>query len=133
MRDRRLGYRIPLELMVTAYVNERPLRGLVLDLSDTGIRIEVVSGRAPKAGTSVALEIDLPGAEESLWIQGTIQYQAPSDLASGLGVRFVAMATVHARALRDFCVQTRHRHLGGLLARLTRSVAPLPAPLLGTA
>jgi c-di-GMP-binding flagellar brake protein YcgR len=130
MRDRRLGYRIPLDLMVTAYVNERPLRGLVLDLSDTGVRLEVVSGRAPKAGTSVALEIELPGTEESLWIHGTVQYQRPADLASGLGVRFVAMAGVHARALRDFCVQSRHRQLGTLLARLTR---PLPAPRLQAA
>lgn len=130
MRDRRLGYRIPLDLMVTAFVNDRPLRGLVLDLSDSGIRLEVVTGRAPKAGTPVQLEIELPGTDDSLWISGTVQYQRAADLASGLGVRFVAMATPHARALRDFCVQRRHRQLGTLLARLVR---PAPAPVLGTA
>jgi hypothetical protein len=130
VRDRRLGYRIPLDLMVTAYVNERPLRGLVLDLSDSGIRVEVVSGRAPAPGTPVQLEIALPGSDDPLWVSGAVQYQRAADLASGLGVRFVAMANVHARALRDWCVQARHRQLGSLLARLTR---PLPAQILGTA
>jgi c-di-GMP-binding flagellar brake protein YcgR len=120
MRDRRLGYRIPLDLMVTVYVNERPLRGLVLDLSDTGIRLDVVTGRAPPRGTTVQLEIGLPRVEESLWIGGTVQYQRAADLAAGLGVRFVAMTKRDARALRDFCVESRHRQLGKLLARITR-------------
>lgn len=121
MRDRRLGYRIPLDLMLTAYVNERPLRALVLDVSDTGLRIEVVGHRAPPPGASIALEIGLPGVDETLWVAGTVQYQRPDDLAAGLGVRFVAMATRHARLLRDFCIGARHRQLGTLLARVTRA------------
>jgi hypothetical protein len=120
MRDRRLGYRIPLDLMLTAYVNDRPLRALVLDLSDTGLRIEVVGNRAPAAGTMLAIEIGLPGVDETLWVSGTVQYQRPDDIASGLGVRFVAMANRHARLLRDFCIGARHRQLGALLARVAR-------------
>lgn len=120
MRDRRLGYRIPLDLMLTAYVNDRPLRALVFDLSDTGLRIDVVSDRAPAAGTTVALELSLPGRDDSIWASGTVCYQRPDDLASGLGIRFVAMASIHARAIRDFCVESRHRQLGALLARVIR-------------
>jgi hypothetical protein len=33
-------------------------------------------------------------------------------------VRFVAMAQLHARMLRDYCVENRREHLGGLLARI---------------
>jgi len=128
MRDRRLGYRIPLDLMLTAYVNDRPLRALVLDLSDTGLRIEVVGHRAPAAGTQVALEIGLPGVDETLWVSGTVQYRRPDDLAAGLGIRFVAMANRHARLLRDFCVGARHRQLGTLLARISRAPAPQFVP-----
>jgi len=119
MRDRRLGYRIPLDLMLTAYVHDRPVRALVLDVSDTGLRIEVVSPRSPAAGTVVQLELALPGVEETIWASATVCYERPDDLASGLGVRFIAMAQVHARALRDFCVETRHRQLAGMLARIT--------------
>jgi len=32
------------------------------------------------------------------------------------------MAGVHARMIRDYCIETRHRHLGGLLSRI-RGVA----------
>ena len=56
MRDRRLGFRIPLDLIMTSYVRERPLRALVSDLSDTGLRADVVSGMAPPPGTPIALE-----------------------------------------------------------------------------
>jgi len=127
MRDRRLGYRVPLDLMLTCYVHDKPLRALVLDLSDTGLRIEVVADRAPEPGTPIALELGLPGRPETLWIAGSVQYQrGRRDLAAGLGVRFVAMATRDARALRDFCVETRHRQLGTLLARVTQA-PPRPA------
>ncbi len=128
MRDRRLGFRIPLDLMVSVFVHDRPLRGLVLDVSDSGIRIDVVAGRAPAAGTPVQIELGLPGVDDTLWIAGTVQYQRGADLASGLGVRFVAMASRHARALRDWCVEHRHRQLGTLLARLTRPLGRVAAP-----
>lgn len=128
MRDRRLGYRIPLDLMLTAYVHDRPLRAMVLDVSDTGLRIDVVAERAPPAGTVVQIEIALPGGGDPIWASATVCYQRPDDLASGLGVRFVAMANVHARALRDFCVETRHRQLGGLLARIIGGRSPQLQP-----
>lgn len=129
MRDRRLGYRIPLDLMLTAYVRDRPLRALVLDVSDTGLRVDVVSHRAPAPGETVAIELALPGVDEPIWAAGVVCYQQPDDLAAGLGVRFTAMPARDARALRDFCVESRHRRLGTLLARIARApLAPVPAP-----
>ncbi len=129
MRDRRLGYRIPLDLMLTAYVHDKPVRALVLDVSDTGLRIEVVAARAPAPGTIVQLELALPNVEQTIWASATVCYERNDDLASGLGVRFLAMAGLHARALRDFCVESRHRQLGSLLAKIvgTRSPQLVPA------
>ena len=127
MRDRRLGYRIPLDRMLTLFVNDRPLRALVLDVSDTGLRIDVVAGRAPAAGTTVQLELPIPDGGEPIWASATVRYQRPDDLASGLGVRLVALATCDARRLRDFCIQARHRKLGALLARVTRAVPGMRA------
>ncbi len=126
--DRRLGFRISLDLMMSAYVHDRPLRALVNDVSDTGLRVDVVCGRAPAPGTPIALELQLPGVAESIWALGEVCYQRPDQLAAGLGIRFVAMPASHGRMLRDFCVEARRHQLGALLARITsplrRAIAP---------
>ncbi len=108
--------------MVTSYVNDRPVRGLAGDLSDTGLRMSAVSMLAPPPGLVVGLEIDLPGIADSIWASGQICYRkddrAAAGLASGLGVRFLAMARSQARTVRDYCIETRRRSLGSMLARI---------------
>jgi c-di-GMP-binding flagellar brake protein YcgR len=104
--------------MFTSYVRDRPVRALSADLSDTGMGLATVAGLAPRAGTMVSLELELPGVGDSIWARGEVTHTRPGDLASGLGMRFVTMARAHARTLRDFVVESRRSHLGGLLARI---------------
>lgn len=118
MQERRLGFRIPFEAMVTSYVHDRPVRGLASNLSDSGINLSAVSMLAPPPGAVVTLELDLPDAGESIWASGRICYRKDDRLASGLGVRFLAMARCQARLLRDFCVEMRRKNLGLILARI---------------
>ena len=118
MHERRLGYRIPFESMVTSYVHDRPIRGLATNLSDTGLNMSAISMVAPPPGLVVGLELDIPGMNESIWASGRICYRKDDHLASGLGVRFVAMAKSHARFVRDFCIESRRKHLGSILARI---------------
>jgi len=118
MNERRLGYRIPFESMVTSYVHDRPIRALASNLSDTGINMSSISMLAPPPGLVVGLEIDLPGMDESIWASGQICYRKDDRLASGLGVKFVAMAKCQARIVRDFCIEMRRQHLGSILARI---------------
>jgi c-di-GMP-binding flagellar brake protein YcgR len=118
MHDRRFGYRIPLEVMFTSYVRDRPVRALSADLSDSGLGLATVAGLAPPPGSVVGVELELPGVADSIWLRGEITHTRPGSLASGLGLRFVAMARAHARTLRDFVVESRRSHLGGLLARI---------------
>ena len=122
MNDRRLGFRIPFEAMVTSYVHDRPIRGLAADLSDSGLSMSAVSMLAPPPGLVVGLELDLPGIPESIWASGQICYRkndrTANGLASGLGVRFLAMARSQARTVRDFCIESRRKNLGSLLARI---------------
>ena len=104
--------------MVTSYVQDRPIRGLAQNLSDTGLLMSAISMVAPPPGLVVGLEIDLPGTSESIWAAGRICYRKEDRIASGLGVRFVAMATSQARMIRDFCIEMRRQNLGSLLARI---------------
>jgi c-di-GMP-binding flagellar brake protein YcgR len=123
MRDRRLGYRIPFSTMLTSFIRDRPVRALAEDLSDTGVRLCAVSARAPAPGTMMAIEIELPGQPDTIWAKGEVCYRKGDDLASGIGVRFIAMAQLHARQLRDYCVESRRDQLGGLLARIRGATA----------
>jgi len=118
VNDRRLGYRIPFETMVTSYVHDRPIRGLSGDLSDTGIGMSAISMLAPPPGLVVGLEIELPDVSDSIWASGQVCYRKDDRMASGLGVRFVAMAKSQARMIRDFCIESRRKNLGSLLARI---------------
>ncbi len=118
MNDRRFGFRIPFEAMVTSYVHDRPVRGLVADLGDGGMGMSAVSVLAPPPGLLVGLELELPGIDDSIWALGKICYRRDDRLASGLGVRFVEMARSQARLLRDFCIDVRRRHLGSILSRI---------------
>lgn len=104
--------------MVTSYVRDRPVRGLAANLSDTGLALSALSMLAPPPGLVVGLEIELPGMDDSIWASGRICYRKDDQLASGLGVRFVAMAKSQARVLRDFCIEMRRQSLGAMLARI---------------
>jgi c-di-GMP-binding flagellar brake protein YcgR len=118
VHERRLGFRVPFESMVTSYVHDRPIRGLATNLSDSGLNMSAISMLAPPPGLVVGLEIDIPGETDSIWAAGRICYRKDDHLASGLGVRFMAMATSQARTLRDFCIEMRRKHLGSMLARI---------------
>jgi c-di-GMP-binding flagellar brake protein YcgR len=118
MNDRRLGFRIPFEAMVTSYIRDRPVRGLASNLSDSGMNMSAISMLAPPPGMVVGLELELPGIDDSIWASGQICYRTDDRLASGLGVRFLAMARTHARTVRDFCIEMRRKNLGALLARI---------------
>ncbi|HEY1555055.1 MAG TPA: PilZ domain-containing protein [Kofleriaceae bacterium] len=118
MHDRRLGFRIPFESLVTSYIHDRPVRALAANLSDSGLHMSSLSMLAPPPGLVVGLELELPGTSESIWASGRICYRDDDRLASGLGVRFLAMARSQARVVRDFCIEMRRAHLGSLLARI---------------
>jgi c-di-GMP-binding flagellar brake protein YcgR len=118
VHERRLGYRIPFETMVTSYVHDRPVRAMTSNLSDTGMSLTAISMVAPPPGMVVGIEIDLPGMDDSIWASGQICYRTDDHIASGLGVRFLAMAKSQARMIRDYCVEARRQNLGALLARI---------------
>lgn len=104
--------------MVTSYVHDRPVRGLVNDLSDSGMNMSAIAMLAPPPGMVAQFEIELPEMGDSIWASGKVCYRKDDSMASGLGIRFVAMAKSQARMVRDFCIESRRKSLGSLLARI---------------
>jgi hypothetical protein len=121
-RDRRLGLRVPLEIFMTQYIRDRPVRALTTNVSDTGIFVQTVASptmqQAIAQCTPIALEFELPGTGEIIWARGELCHDNRDDIVHRTGVRFTAMPLLYARMLRDFCVETRRARLGGLLARI---------------
>jgi c-di-GMP-binding flagellar brake protein YcgR len=131
MRDRRIGFRVRLEVFVTLYVGDRPLRALTENLSDTGVFLQVVRSplleQAAREQTPVAIEIALPGVRETLWAAGVVTHAKGDELVEGTGLRFTALPRAYARMLRDFCVESRRRGLTDLLGRIPGALLPTPA------
>lgn len=80
--------------------------------------VSAIAMLAPPPGLVVGLELDVPGVDDSIWAAAQVCYRTEDRLASGLGLRFVAMAKSHARMIRDFCIEMRRKNLGSLLARI---------------
>ena len=126
-RDRRLGFRVPVEILLSQYIRDRPFRSLTANISDTGMYVHMPERRNKSrrfTPTPVSLEFTLPGSDEVIWAAGKICYSDADDMVSHAGVRFTAMAQAHARLIRDFCAETRRRQLGSLLHRI-RGAAPV--------
>ena len=116
--DRRLGYRVPLDLFLNEYVQDRPHRAMVVNLSETGVYLNKVHGPISRMTSVVGLEFELPGTNETIWARGEICHDALDELFHGEGIRFTGMPRIHARLLRDYCVEQRRARLGSLLDRI---------------
>jgi hypothetical protein len=130
-RDRRLGFRVDLEIFLNQYIRDRPLRCLTGNLSETGIylnRAHVPPGSRPISDArTVSLEFELPGTGELIWARGEVCHEQVDPYFCGSGVRFTGIPTIHARLVRDFCVEARRDSLGSLLRRIRGPRAPRQA------
>jgi hypothetical protein len=107
--------RIPVEALCSEVVAEREHYGLIVDLSEDGVRLQrPLRGR--NESRIVQLEFELPDADEIIWAKGEICFDqlwrgdavAPSLRTSG--VRLVAAASRHLRLLRDWVRHAAERH-----------------------
>jgi hypothetical protein len=98
--------RILTETLCNEVVADRDHFGLIVDLSESGVRIErPLRGR--NDSRIVQLEFELPGVDEIVWAKGEICFdQLRRGRDTGpvrtSGVRLVAAASRHLRMLRDW-------------------------------
>ena len=119
--DRRLGNRIPLELLMNEYMQDRPYRALSVNISESGLYVNKVVGSLARRSRVVGLEFELPGTSEVIWARGEVCYDTIDDCFHGQGIRFTGMPKVHQRLIRDYCIEKRRAQLAGLLDRIRRT------------
>ncbi len=100
------------------YLNDRPYRALTVNISESGVFVNKVITGLSRRSRVVGLELELPGTGELIWARGEICYDTLSDCFHGEGIRFTAMPRVHARLIRDYCIEKRRERLGRLLERI---------------
>jgi hypothetical protein len=112
--ERRTRDRVPLEIFLNEYVADRLLRGVTTNVSPTGMFVERVLGRRPRAlalrrhSRFVQLEFALPGSGETIWARGEVRHDelelplGGGAMVHGVGIRLVDLARGHAELIRDF-------------------------------
>lgn len=111
--DRRFGNRVPLEMYLNTYVADCAQRAFSVDLSEAGLYINTLPQDLLPPQTPVGLEFTLPGTRETIWAAGETCREIAEDYFHGRAVRFVAMAGLHSRMLRDVLNRHRLRRLFG--------------------
>jgi hypothetical protein len=121
LHDRRLGFRVPMEIFLNEYVQDRAHRALTVNISDTGLYVNKVMAPIARSSRVVSLEFELPGTGETIWARGEVTHDSLDDYFHGQGIRFTGMARLHARMLRDWCVEKRRTQLAGMLDRIRKA------------
>ncbi|MCG5053756.1 MAG: PilZ domain-containing protein [Myxococcales bacterium] len=109
--DRRFDPRIPFETYLTAYMEDRPVRGFTVNISETGLYLNTLPDSLARPTMVMGLELSLPGVPETIWAAGTLCYGTEDAYFLGQGVRFTAMAQRHAELVRRFCYRLRRETL----------------------
>jgi hypothetical protein len=112
---RREPNRIRVDSLCSLFQSDRERHGLVVDVSENGLRIQRTLG-GPRE-RSVQLEFEIPDVDEIIWARGEICFDQVWNLSprlhglSGLvrtsGVRLVMAAERHKKLLRDFVAYRR--------------------------
>jgi hypothetical protein len=117
---RRSTPRVSLDALYCEYVAERQQLGMIVDVSERGLRVQRLLRRSGSGSRIVQLEFELPGTQEQIWAKGEICFdelwQPKREPGSSprvvqplrtSGIRLVAAATKHFRLLRDYVIELR--------------------------
>ena len=107
--------RLKLQVYLNQYIKDRPYRALAFDISETGLGIQKLTEPIVRPARLVALELELPGTDETIWASAESRFEAVGEDFHLSGLRFAAMARKHERLLQDYVRERRAR-----LARLLR-------------
>jgi hypothetical protein len=113
--SRRGGLRVDAEGLCTEISEDAEQLGLLLDVSELGLRLErPYQPMTRMRDRVVQLEFEHPGVDELLWVKGVIRFDKLEPAPAGRvtrtsGIEIVAAAGRHLRLLRDYVAELRHR------------------------
>jgi hypothetical protein len=100
--DRRYEPRVPLEMYLNTYVDDRLRRALTVNVSETGLYFNTLLPAPLIRAVPMGLEFTLPGIDDSIWAAGEICHGALDDYVCSTAIRFVRMAERHRSILRAY-------------------------------
>jgi len=109
--NRRLAPRLRLQLVLNEYVWDRPYRALATDVSEAGVAIRKPTSAAVPFAKTVAIEVVLPGTNETIWACAEPKFDRVGYDVHASGLRFVSMARKHERLIHDYLRERRERLL----------------------
>jgi hypothetical protein len=101
-KDRRTNLRIPIELPIIQFIDNRPIRSLISNLSATGLHSCHAVEPMSRSSRVIQIEFPLPGVAERLWAKAEVVYDTIGPCFHGTGVRFIAIANAHQRLLDEW-------------------------------
>jgi hypothetical protein len=109
--DRRTISRLRLRVFLNEYIEEEPYRAVAMDFTEAGVGITKLAERAPAARPDalVALEVELPGTNETIWASAEPKFDQLGRDFHVSGLRFVSMARKHERLIHDYLRERRER------------------------
>jgi hypothetical protein len=111
---RRVASRVAVDGFCSEYVAERQLLSRIVDVSESGLKLQRLLKRGRNPDRIVQLEFELPALGEVIWAKGEICFDQlwPVEVAGRCqplrtsGVRLVAAAQKHLRMLREYVVES---------------------------
>ncbi len=127
--SRRGGLRVNAAGLCTEINEDAEQLGLLLDLSEVGLRLERPYQYQPRRGRErvVQIEFEHPAVDELIWAKGVIRFdqlepwrdRGVTRVRRTSGVEIVAAATRHLRLLREYVCD-----LGAQVKRASDEVVP---------
>jgi hypothetical protein len=111
--NRRLAQRLRTRVFMNEYVGDHPCQAIARDVSETGLALLKLPERSLPTVDVVALELELPGTNETIWAAAQPRFESLTADYQISGLRFISMARKHERLIRDYVRERRER-----LARL---------------
>ncbi|HLK90164.1 MAG TPA: PilZ domain-containing protein [Polyangia bacterium] len=111
--NRRQAQRLRMRVFMNEYVADRPCQAIARDVSETGLALLKLPERTRPSTDVVALELELPGTNETIWAAAQSRFESLTADYQISGLRFLSMARKHERLIRDYVRERRER-----LARL---------------
>ncbi len=122
--------RIPFEMFLNQYVDERLERGVTSNVSPTGMYLHrALKRRLGRSTRFVQLEFKLPESSEIIWARGEVRrdelelppWRRDSELVHGCGVRLFDMPRAHARMWREFVHDRKLNRVREILELIRRN------------